>query len=161
MRPQGRDHHPGANRVALGVILAELRQRAAYVSPEQLGVARAAYGTCIARDGEGCAPPLEIQSWPACERSPADYNAGPPGAAQPIQPTRSFQLRGVPARLYDDGSLELNTAAATVVIFGQDTDQLLAAAAALRSPRASPLTAAPGEVLPAPVPGAQNGTLKC
>jgi hypothetical protein len=52
-------------------------------------------------------------------------------------------------------------AAATVVIFGQDTDQLLAAAAALRSPPASPLKAAPGEVLPAPVPGAQNGTLEC
>jgi hypothetical protein len=119
------------------------------------------YGTCDPRPDQGCAPPLEIQSWPACERSPADYTAGPPGGAEPIQPTQTFQLRGVPARVYDDGSLELSTAAVTVVIFGQTTDQLIAAAAALRTPSSSPLQAARDQILPAPVPGAQNGTLSC
>src|SRR5215218_1771870 len=30
------------------------------------------YGDCVAIDESGCAPPLEIQVWPACERSLAD-----------------------------------------------------------------------------------------
>lgn len=119
------------------------------------------YGTCEARPDEGCAPPLEIQSWPACERSPADYNAGPPGAAGQIQPKETLQLRGLPARLYEDASLELNAAEVTVVIFGHSREQLVAAAEALRTSADSPITVEPEQKLPLPAPGAENGTLSC
>jgi hypothetical protein len=73
----------------------------------------------------------------------------------------TFQLRGVPARLYDDGSLELSTADVTVVIFGRDRRQLVAAAEALWTPAEAPMDVGVREELPPPVPGAQNGTLGC
>jgi hypothetical protein len=134
------------------------------IDPDSLGRSNFeswVYGTCQATAGQGCAPPLEIQSWPACERSPADYNAGPPGAAQPIQPRETLQIRGVPARLYDDGSLELSSGDVTVVIFGHDRRQLIAAARALRTPAKTTITVGVQEELPPPVPGAQDGTLGC
>jgi len=37
------------------------------------------YGDCAALDDYGCAPPVEIQIWPACLRNPSLYAA--PGAA--------------------------------------------------------------------------------
>jgi hypothetical protein len=134
------------------------------IDPDSLGRSNFeswVYGTCAASADQGCAPPLEVQSWPACERSSADYNAGPPGRAQPIEPRATFEVRGVPARLYDDGSLELSTGDVTVVIFGRDRAQLMAAAEALRTPANAPVGVGVQEKLPPPVPGAQNGTLDC
>lgn len=31
------------------------------------------YGDCEASSDAGCAPPLEIQTWPACERNAGTY----------------------------------------------------------------------------------------
>jgi hypothetical protein len=134
------------------------------VDPDSLGRSNFdsyVYGTCEPKGGEACAPPLEIQSWPACERSAADYNAGLPGAAHLIAPVETLQLRGVPVRLYADASLELSTRAVTVVIWGHSREQLLAAAKALRTEPGAPFQARPQEELPAPVPGSQTGTLSC
>jgi hypothetical protein len=134
------------------------------IDPDSLGRSNFdsyVYGTCEAEPDEACAPPLEIQSWPACERSAADYNAGPPGQAKRIEPIDTFRVRGVPARFYEDMSLELSTNAVTVVIWGHSRDQLLAAAKALRTEPAAPFQAGPGHHLPPPVAGAEDGTLNC
>jgi hypothetical protein len=119
------------------------------------------YGSCEAGPGEACSPPLEIQSWPACERSAADYNAGPPGQAKRIEPIEAFRVRGVPARLYEDMSLELSTKAVTVVIYGHSREQLLSAARELRTEEGAPFHAAPQQELPPPAAGAEDGTLSC
>src|SRR5215216_1199803 len=88
------------------------------------------YGDCVARDENGCAPPLEVQVWPACVRSLADYTLTPVGAPLPHEAT---MVRGVPAALFEDGlRLELYTGNVTVVIFGLEQAQVLRAAAALR-----------------------------
>jgi hypothetical protein len=82
------------------------------------------YGTCDASAG-GCAPPLSIQVWAACERNPMVYS---PVAGQ----ERPIELRGVPAFFYEGGRrLELSTGSSTVVIFAADRDSALAAASAL------------------------------
>lgn len=71
------------------------------IDPDSLGRSNFdshVYGTCVPEPDQACAPPLEVQSWPACERSAADYNAGLPGAAHPIDPSETLRVRGVPAR---------------------------------------------------------------
>jgi hypothetical protein len=117
----------------------------------------AVYGTCKATSDHGCAPPLEIQTWPACERSPADYTV----AGEPLPPTEVVELRGVPARFYGDNRLELSTGDVTVVIFGESRNLVLAAVAALRTRPGSPAAAGANEALAAPVTGSEDGTLSC
>jgi hypothetical protein len=107
------------------------------------------YGTCKATSELGCAPPLDIQTWPACERSPADYSV----AGEPLKPSEVLELRGVPARFYGDDRLELSTGALTIVFFGDSRDLLLAAAEELRTTASSPRQIDSRGPLPPPVPG--------
>jgi hypothetical protein len=83
------------------------------------------YGTCEAPADGGCAPPLSVQVWAACERNPGVYSPVV-GQEGPIE------VRGVPAYFYEGGRrLELSTGASTVVIFAAGRDAALAAAGAL------------------------------
>jgi hypothetical protein len=84
------------------------------------------YGTCEPPEGEGgCALPLSVQVWAACERNPLVY--GPEIAREgPVE------IRGVPGYFYEGGRrLELSTGASTVVIFAADRASALSAATAL------------------------------
>lgn len=114
------------------------------------------YGTCDPK-GYGCAPPLAIQNYPACERNRAMY-----GTPYGPLPRRDLRVRGVTAALYDSGTrLELYTGETTVVIFGfSGEDQLSRAAKTLRPEPGSP-GAAIGEDLPAPKTGVLDGTIPC
>lgn len=114
------------------------------------------YGDCVALDEEGCAPPLEIQIWPACERSLADYRLTPSG--QPL-PHRRTIMHGVPAAYFEHGlRLELYTGEVTIVIFGLRRRDVERAAASLRAANES---AANKTTLPPPAPGAMAGKLPC
>jgi len=117
----------------------------------------AIYGTCKATSEMGCSPPLSIQTWPACERSPADYTM----AGETLQPTETLKVRGAPARFYGDNRLELSTTDLTVVLFGDSRELLLKAAEALRTTSDSPKQVDPGELLPEPVAGSEDGMLPC
>ncbi len=81
------------------------------------------YGMCEAPEGEGgCAPPLSVQIWAACERNPMAY--GPEIARE-----GPLEVRGVPAYFFEGGRrLELSTGTATVVIFASGRDSALSAA---------------------------------
>ena len=82
------------------------------------------YGTCDASEG-GCAPPLSIQVWAACERNPMSY--GPE-----IEREGPLEIRGVPAYFFEDGHrLELSTGTSTVVIFASSRESSLSAVNAL------------------------------
>lgn len=127
------------------------------------------YGSCdpVETEQHGCSPPLEVQSWPACERALADYTVGP-DSARPVY--QSLLVRGASAASFEDGHrLEVYTGGSTVVIFGEDAPQVQRAADALRrssyggalgglvpEPLAAPL-AALGEV----ADGALEGTMLC
>jgi hypothetical protein len=82
------------------------------------------YGTCDASE-QGCAPPLSVQVWAACERNPMVYGAEA-GREGPLE------VRGVPGYFFENGRrLELSTGTSTVVIFAADRDSALSAASAL------------------------------
>lgn len=126
------------------------------------------YGDCLPGGDTGCAPPLEVKTWPACRRSPAAYD---------LPPDEKLTLRGVPAFFYEDATrLELSTGRVTVVLYGSGRSELLEAAARLEPVNASALTADGSEAspfhavaadesvpgpLPAPAPGALAGALAC
>jgi hypothetical protein len=129
------------------------------------------YGSCtVPKDSTegGCADPLQIQIWPACDRSIADY---PKPGSFGFDYTRTTLL-DVPAALVDegggDGRVELYTGAVTLVIFAPSTDDAVAASKALK-PINQLARDAGGTVgsdgymtsLPPPVDGAMDGTLTC
>ena len=103
------------------------------------------YGDCVAGDDAGCAPPAEIQVWPACRRNLGLYD----DAHDRVAPAERISVRGVPALLFDDGTrLELETGRSTVVVFAGTRGRVLRIAAALR---ALDETVSPGLPLPNPV----------
>jgi hypothetical protein len=98
------------------------------------------YGTCEAEGEGGCAPPLSIQVWAACERNPMVY-----GGTESEGP---LAVRGVPAYFYEEGRrLELSTGTSTVVIFTNSRDSALSAANDLEGVNNQVVAGAP---LPAP-----------
>jgi hypothetical protein len=112
------------------------------------------YGDCTAGDDAGCAPPVEIQVWPACRRNLHLYDSRLPGTPLPER----TRVRGVPAGFFEDGlRLELQTVRSTIVVFGDSRGRVRRVAAALRA-LGRPPTSAP---LPPPVPGAVEGALSC
>lgn len=114
------------------------------------------YGDCVAGDERGCAPPLEVQVWPACVRSLSSYELTPAGEPLPYE---ASMVRGVPAAYFEEGlRLELYTGNVTIVIFGVDAGHVDRAAAALRAVNA---VASRERLLPPPVPGALAGTVRC
>jgi len=113
------------------------------------------YGDCQATDDLGCAPPVEVQVWPACIRNPSLYKSSQPGAPTPENTT----ARGVPAAFFEGGQrLEIQTGTSTVVVFASTRDDALRVASALRGVNVPVQAAAP---LPEPATGALTGTLRC
>ena len=127
------------------------------------------YGDCVvvepATDG-GCAPPLEVQTWPACERNLAEYH----DPAFPEEYTRT-EVRGVPAASFEGGTrFELFAGGSTIVIFGTDPAQVRRAADSVVAdpsgrpptvPATSPTAEEIARPLPDPLPGAMTGGLSC
>lgn len=87
------------------------------------------YGDCRPASSEGgCAPPAEIQVWPADRRSLGSYGTSP-GAVSP----ELTRIRGSPAAFFDAGTrLEIYTAEVTVVVFAGSRERAGRIAAALR-----------------------------
>lgn len=114
------------------------------------------YGQCDAFSETGCAPPGEVQVWPACRRNPSLYK----GPRSPISPVPDpTTVRGVPAASFEDGHrLEIQTGVSTVVIFGHSPEFVLELANALRGTNND---VQPGAALPPPHPGALDGSLPC
>lgn len=120
------------------------------------------YGTCappIEREG-GCAVPISVQNFPACERNLSLYERypAPDGSVYPHELTR---IRGTPAAVFNAGTrIEVYSGDATVVIWGQDAYLVRKAARSLKGNHRGQLVAAEA-TLPAPAPGATEGRLAC
>jgi hypothetical protein len=125
------------------------------------------YGSCEIEEGaDGCAPPLEIQTWPACERALADYSyEGKPLAYRQL-PSESG---AVAVEILWDGRIEVYTKASTVVIFSEDRSLAETALTLLQAQEEGqpPATSAgefegePEKGLAPPVAGATEGGLSC
>lgn len=111
------------------------------------------YGDCVPESDAGCAPPIEIQVWPACRRHLALYDSshGPD--------LDRVTVRGVPAAVLDAGTrLELQTGRSTIVVFADSRQRLSRIAKDLRALDARTASGVP---LPPPDPGAVDGRLGC
>lgn len=122
---------------------------------------------CAKADEGGCGFPLEVQVWPSCGRNPSVYPVDDPVAGQFVD-REAVVVRSVPAFFYEDGSrLEIQTGSATVAIFGQNREQLLAAALylvpvnhkATLEMESLPVTGDP-RPLPRPAPGVIDGSIE-
>ena len=142
-------------------LVATLREKGRPVPGEPIAANTVAfvYGDCEPTGDAGCAPPLVVETWPACRRNPSVYTLTP-YSPYPVDEKR--KVRGVPAFFYDGhGRLELSTGRVTVVLHS-DGDRargrkfLLRAALALE-----PVNAPASRRLPPPAPGALAGELKC
>jgi len=87
-------------------------------------VSDAEYGTCDT-SLHGCGVPLDIQSWPECDRNFSSYGGSP--SPKDLSPHRSFLLNGnykIPTVSIFEGrfgaQLEMYTGQTTVVIFADD-----------------------------------------
>ena len=125
-----------------------------------------------------CAPPVEVQSWPICERNPARYVQGQTDELHlaTSQADEQFTVRGSPAAVYDGGEvLEVYAGTTTIAIFGDDLAQMKRAAQALVRVELPPGpligegpttgTAADDvsadDPLPAPMPGGIDNSAAC
>ena len=114
------------------------------------------YGDCVTADDLGCAPPIEIQIWPACRRHLALY--GLSGLGSTLERTT---VRGVPAAVLDDGTrLELQSGRSTIVVFADSRVRAARVAGALRRLDATDSAPRNQPLLP-PAAGALEGTLAC
>jgi hypothetical protein len=79
------------------------------------------YGRCeIPEDAHGCAPPLEIQTWPACQRSIADYRfEGRPLPYRSLGKSDGAEVVEIDFLL--DHRIEVYTRSSTIVIYATDT----------------------------------------
>lgn len=117
------------------------------------------YGDCSPSPGSdgGCAPPYEIQIWPACERSLDDYDLGK---------LEVGETRGVPSITLSDRT-ELYSADATIVVFGPSLKDAAAASeqvvagGEVAPTRAPASTGSSEQALPEPERGALDGSLRC
>ena len=85
-------------------------------------VADAIYGTCTPEGFEGgCGPPLDIQSWPECDRNFSSY--GIVESAKTLRPSTSHSLSGsykIPTVQLEKGlsnRIEMYAGTTTIVIF--------------------------------------------
>lgn len=127
------------------------------------------YGHCEVPAGSiDCEPPLEIQSFPACQRSLADYTF----EGKPLPYTELPSIDGARVVEIDfqfDQRIEVYTGSTTIVIYAANPALAQAALASLRSQQAgeTPVTSpsalekeSPGGLGP-PVKGATEGELSC
>jgi hypothetical protein len=114
----------------------------------------------------GCAPPLQIHSYPACERSLADYqvdeNTPYPHAEPQTLPGGAIQVS------FDGGTrVEIYTGQSTIVIFGDDPELVARAAQSVRRDQPAPAVGTPttsdetAAEFPPPAEGAISGDLQC
>jgi hypothetical protein len=124
------------------------------------------YGSCdIPAGADTCAPPLQIQSWPACERNLAMYEKSD-GVAYPY--TYVGDARGAPAYSFNGGTrIEVYSSDTTIVIFATDPalattalDQIQPQADS-QPPPDDPANQNTSGDLPAPDAGSTQGTLTC
>jgi hypothetical protein len=128
------------------------------------------YGYCEtpAKDDQGCAPPLQIQTWPACQRNKAGYSFdGKPVPSREIPPKGGAMVTEF--KLAGESRLEVYTKSSTVVIFAERPELAKKAIEFLRpqktgnppATRADDLRGSTPKELPPPTDGASEGRLQC
>lgn len=126
------------------------------------------YGKCQPQDGTGCLPPLQIRSYPACQRNFAEYSfEGKPLPHKELAPVGAARV--IEIEFLVDHRIEIYTGDSTVVISAADWSLAEKALQLLKGqPRgevpvatASSLAQEPRERLDPPVKEAIEGDPPC
>jgi hypothetical protein len=127
------------------------------------------YGHCQIPEGStGCAPPLQVQTWPACQRSLADYTFE--GEPEPSTKLPSRDGADVYEIQFVSGPrIEVYTKSSTIVVFAADRSLALEAVDQLNLEEVDqpPMTteeqmrSLQKQPLQVPVSGATEGKLPC
>ena len=96
-------------------------------APNRTNLVSYLYGSCPASDDQGCAVPIEIQTWPLEERNREMYTSTP----SKFLPAHEYTTFNSFPAIRFDSRLEIFYSNATVAIFGDDEAQIDRAAAAL------------------------------
>jgi hypothetical protein len=155
-----------------GVPLAGFKRRCGGTTPAEEPPANFTnyfYGHCkIAEGATGCAPPLQIQTWPACQRALGDYTFE--GKPMPYRRLPSRSGAEVVEIQFEYGPrIEIYTKSSTIVIFAENPDLGEKALTQLRSQeignppatQADELKGEPEQSLEPPTDGATEGELQC
>jgi len=128
-------------------------------APTRLNMVVTVYGSCNPPGSDGgCAPPLQVQSWPSCEHNLALYEKYPGRSTKKYTRTT---IRVVPATILQGGRrIELYTAKTTLVVFGERAALTAAAAERLTGVHQGRVVRATDD-LPEPAAGALEGKLAC
>lgn len=126
------------------------------------------YGDCLMPRGAaetfGCQPALEIQTWPSCQRSKADYTLD----GQPYPSQRLEDKNGAVVYSFDEGQrIEVYSGSSTVVIFAREAGMARDALSEISRQRPDVPTSqlavadhsSPG--LAKPAVGAMEGAIPC
>jgi hypothetical protein len=127
------------------------------------------YGDCkIPSGATGCAPPLQIQTWPACQRTLGNYTFE--GKPIPHRELPSVGSARVVEILFEFGPrIEVYTGSSTIVLFAESRALAKRALGKLQSQEigkppattADELEGQPSEGLAPPIDGATEGELSC
>ncbi len=112
-----------------------------------VGYLDVSYGECSNPQGDGCSPPVDVQSWPECARNPNSYSE-PAEAGAGLALSEAIVLAAAPqipaASLEGGKRIEIYTGPTTVVVFASDAALAKTAANALA---AAAVSATSGEAL--------------
>ena len=126
------------------------------------------YGNCEIPEGAtGCAPPLQIQTWPACQRARDEYTFE--GKPLPFRLLPKYGGAEVVEFTFPAERIEVYTKSATIVIFAKSRNLARRAVRLLRpqeegkppATNAEALGGVPPEGLPPPSDGSTEGDLPC
>jgi hypothetical protein len=126
------------------------------------------YGRCSHENGADCLPPLQIRSYPACERSYADYSfEGRPLPYKELPPIGGAKVREI--EFLADHRIEVYAGSSTIAISAGNWSLVELALLRLRgqpegqrpAASASDLSRSSGEALQPPVERALEGELPC
>ena len=127
------------------------------------------YGHCeIAEGATGCTPPLQVHTWPACQRALSDYSfEGKPLPYKVLGRPNGAEVVEIDFMI--DRRIEIYTGDSTVVIFAEDPNLALKAVDLLRSQKKGEriaededaLESTPAAQLGPPARGAMEGELPC
>jgi len=112
------------------------------------------HGDCEATSDTGCAPPIEVQTWPACARNASMY------APDVLEGVKQEKLGAAELRRLAD-RVEIYSGTVTVVIFADTPESALRASRELVPANAQADKLFTVDGMAAPASGAMEGDLKC
>lgn len=118
------------------------------------------YGTCDFGEDGGCAKPVQVHSWPACDRYLSLWDTGEePGSVSGS--LKRFALGDALGVIVDAGQVAVFSGDSTIDVWAPTTDDAIRIARSLQPLNGLARAMVSEDGLPAPAPGALEGKSEC